>query len=150
MATELNDLHLAELHERAAEAGISGYRLLRREELIERLGSEPSEPSERPRRRGRRGGRRSTREPATRQPLPEASDSAAADESDADADTDEMVVVEAKVLDDSVDGVEEADEDLATEDVAGVLELTRQRYGFLRLEGLAPSEGDVYISAAPG
>jgi transcription termination factor Rho len=29
-----------------------------------------------------------------------------------------------------------------------VLELTRQRYGFLRLAGLAPSDGDVYISAA--
>ena len=150
MATELNDLHLAELHERAAEAGISGYRLLRREELIEQLGSEPSEQ---PRRRGRRGGRRSTREPAARAPRSEASaaeesGSAPADEPDADADTDEMVVLEAKVLDDSVDDVEEADEDLPTEDVAGVLELTRQRYGFLRLEGLAPSEGDVYISAA--
>ena len=68
----------------------------------------------------------------------EESDSAPADEPDADADTDEMVVLEAKVLDDSVDDVEEADEDLPTEDVAGVLELTRQRYGFLRLEGLAP------------
>ena len=139
--TELNDLHLADLHERAAEAGISGYRLLRREELIEQLGSEPSEPSERPRRRGRRGGRRSAREPATRRPRAEASDAAAADESDADADTDELVVRRGE----GPRRLRRAasrrrDEDLPTEDVAGVLELTRQRYGFLRLEGLAPAE----------
>ena len=136
--------------------GSPGYRLLRREELIERLGSERSEQTEQteqPRRRGRRGGRRSTRERAERAPRAESPaaeepDADAADEPDADADTDEMVVVEAKVLDDSADEVEEADEELATEGVAGVLELTRQRYGFLRLEGLAPSDGDVYISAA--
>jgi transcription termination factor Rho len=42
----------------------------------------------------------------------------------------------------------EADVDLPTEEVTGVLELTRQGYGFLRLEGLAPADGDVYISAA--
>ncbi len=29
-----------------------------------------------------------------------------------------------------------------------MLELTRQRYGFLRLTGLAPADGDVYVSAA--
>ena len=46
-ASELQELHLADLHARAAEAGIDGYRLLRREELIERLeGGESEAPSE--------------------------------------------------------------------------------------------------------
>jgi transcription termination factor Rho len=147
-ATELKDLHLADLHERAAARGVSGYRLMRREELIEALSAAPearpdaeadAESEAKPRRRRR--GRRSKPEP---EPEP---------------DTDELVVVEATVLDDSEDepvelgplGAEEGDErgdPLPTEGVRGVLELTRQRYGFLRLNGLAPSDGDVYISAA--
>jgi transcription termination factor Rho len=158
-ATELQDLHLADLHERAAAAGVSGYRLMRREQLIEALSDGPeaepepepeveyeaeaeAEPEEKPRRRRRRG-RRSRREP----------------EAEPEADTDELVVVEATVLDDSEEepvelgagDAEEGDEGgdaLPTEEVRGVLELTRQRYGFLRLTGLAPADGDVYISAA--
>ncbi len=35
--TELESKHLAELHSLAADAGVSGYRMLRREELIEKL-----------------------------------------------------------------------------------------------------------------
>jgi transcription termination factor Rho len=133
MAAELKDLHLADLHQRAAAAGISGYRLMRREELIAVLGDAPEvEP---------------------------AAEAEAREEVDEEADTDELVVVEATVLDDAEEepvelgplGPEEGDErgdPLPTEDVRGVLELTRQRYGFLRLNGLAPSDGDVYISAA--
>ena len=63
-----------------------------------------------------------------------------------------MAVVEATVLDDCREPVElepsGAPRTLPTEEVRGVLELTRQRYGFLRLAGLAPSDGDVYVSAA--
>jgi transcription termination factor Rho len=70
-----------------------------------------------------------------------------------------MVVVEATVLDDAEDepvetgpsGPEGGDErgaEAPTEPVRGVLELTRQRYGFLRVTGLAPADGDVYVSAA--
>ena len=40
MATELKALHLADLHARAAAAGIQGYRRMRREELIEILSEE--------------------------------------------------------------------------------------------------------------
>ena len=41
--TELESKHLAELHSLAADAGVSGYRMLRREELIEKLaGSKPA------------------------------------------------------------------------------------------------------------
>lgn len=77
-----------------------------------------------------------------------------------ETDTDELeVVVEATVLDDEADapveigagGPEEGDEKddpTPTDEVRGVLEMTRQRYGFLRLNGLSPDPGDVYISAA--
>jgi transcription termination factor Rho len=42
----------------------------------------------------------------------------------------------------------EPTEEAPTEGVQGILELTRQRYGFVRLDGLAPAADDVYISAA--
>lgn len=132
MAAKLNDLHLADLHQRAAAAQVSGYRKLGRDELIEVLESEQG-PS----------------------PAPD------------EADTDEVdVVVEATVLDDASkqpvalgplgaeggdeddDGDDDDDDEPPTEEVRGVLEMTRQRFGFLRLTGLAPSEGDVYVSAA--
>lgn len=71
---ELESKHIAELHTLAAEAGVSGYRMLRREELIEKLVDgkpakkaesqprqprESREPRERPprRRRERSGGK---------------------------------------------------------------------------------------------
>lgn len=41
--TELEDMHLAELHSLAADAGLERYRLLRREELIEKLVDEANE-----------------------------------------------------------------------------------------------------------
>ncbi|MCD6014456.1 MAG: transcription termination factor Rho [Solirubrobacterales bacterium] len=114
MAAELEDLHLADLHQRAATAGMSGYRKLDRDALIEALAEAPES---------------------------------------------EEVVVEATVLDDKApepvelgsEGAEGGDakgEALPTEEVRGVLELTGQRHGFLRLAGLGPSDGDVYISAA--
>jgi transcription termination factor Rho len=114
MDAALDDLHLADLHERAAASGVPGYRKLGREELIEALRTAP-DPEE--------------------------------------------VVVDATVLDDEVaepvelgpegpEGGDEAGEELPTHEIRGVLELTRQRYGFLRLAGLSPSDDDVYISAA--
>src|SRR5215218_5910571 len=39
-------------------------------------------------------------------------------------------------------------EEAETEQVRGVLDLTHRGYGFLRLRGLEPSPGDVYISAS--
>jgi transcription termination factor Rho len=162
MATDLEDLHLADLHERAAAAGISGYRLMRRDELIAALSgegdgkaepeaaAEPSAAAEpeaeaedeaKPRRR-RRSRRRRKPEAETEE------------RSESESDTDEMAVVEATVLDDAAEKPVEVEQsgapedDLPTEGVSGVLELTRQRYGFIRLSGLAPTDGDVYISAA--
>jgi transcription termination factor Rho len=55
--TELESKHLAELHSLAADAGVPGYRMLRREELIAKLleGERRAEPGRRaPRDRGRR------------------------------------------------------------------------------------------------
>lgn len=109
--------HIAELHARAAAAGVEGYRRLRREELIEALGDAP-------------------------EPEPPRAES--------EQDTDELVVVEATAFDDGAAEPLEAgaDEDQPTERVAGVLEITRQRFGFLRVAGLDPSDDDVYVSAA--
>ncbi len=108
MAADAQPLHLADLHERAAEAGISGYRKLTRAELIEALELEPGE-----------------------------------------------VEVEGAVLESAPKGAVETDgagpiedEDVPTVEVGGVLELTRQRFGFLRLGGLVAGDDDVYISAA--
>ena len=41
---ELESKHLAELHALAAEAGVSGYRMLPRAELVEKLASVAPEP----------------------------------------------------------------------------------------------------------
>src|SRR5688572_24454612 len=102
MATELDELHLADLHDRAAAAGISGYRLMRREELVAALGdadgapAAPDPPVEaeekpdaEPKTRRRRSRRRRRAEPEPKQ--------------EPEADTDEMAVVEATVLDDTAD-----------------------------------------------
>jgi transcription termination factor Rho len=108
MAADASRLHLADLHERAAEAGISGYRKLTRPELLDALGLEPGEIAA---------------EGTVIEPAPER----AVEEDDAGR---------------------EVDESTATVAVGGILELTRQRYGFLRLDGLTPGDDDVYISAA--
>lgn len=67
--TELESKHLAELHSLAADADVPRYRMLRREELIEKLsdgdGGGKSEKSEKP--RGDRPPRRDRQERAPRQ-----------------------------------------------------------------------------------
>jgi transcription termination factor Rho len=106
-ARDLSDLHLADLHERAAEQGIEGYRKLRREELIAVL-----EPDE----------------------IPAAGTLLAADQEAA--------------LETDAEGPLEPEAEEPTVEVVGILELTRQRFGFLRLNGLHPHPDDVYISAS--
>ena len=105
--SDLAQLHLADLHERAAEQGIEGYRKLSREELIAAL-----EPDE----------------------IPAEGTLIAGDQEPA-------VAVDAE-------GPREADVDEPTVEVSGILELTRQRFGFLRIAGLHPHPDDVYISAS--
>jgi transcription termination factor Rho len=130
----LSELHLADLHARAAEAGIDGYRLLPREDLIKRL--EGGGAEERPRRRrGRRGGRgRGGRE---RERLPAGGDGRREEPDGARAPRDERRDRDA----------ESAEPDVV-EEVTGILELTRQRHGFLRLGGLTSRDDDVYVSAS--
>ncbi|MGH2955266.1 MAG: hypothetical protein ACRDK9_14870 [Solirubrobacterales bacterium] len=103
----LAELHLADLHARAAELGIDGYRKLGRDDLVAAIGRQ------------------------------------------AEA---EVTVVEGRVLEPETEGVPAEDDEGAgegpTEEVSGVLELTRQRYGFVRLTGLEPGPDDVYISAS--
>lgn len=127
MSDELSQLHLADLHALAAERGIEGYRLLRREDLIARLEGGSTAPR---RRRGRRGGR-GRRE---RERLPaEGSARGGARRGAEDAE----------------DAAADADgENGATEQVTGILELTRQRHGFIRTPGLGAREDDVYVSAS--
>jgi transcription termination factor Rho len=105
--TDLTQLHLADLHERAAEQGIEGYRKLSREELIATL-----EPDDIP-----------------------------AEGAVIAADQEPAVAVDAE-------GPREPDEEEPTVEVSGILELTRQRFGFLRIAGLHPDPDDVYISAS--
>ena len=144
MAEELRDLHLADLHERAAAAGVPGYRKLSRDELVTELES------------GVGGDGAPAGDSGS-----DAGGGADAGDGSAEADTDELdaVVVEATVLEPAeepavelgLEGPEAGDEsgDLTpTEEARGVLDQTRQGYGFLRIDGLTPSARDVYISAA--
>jgi transcription termination factor Rho len=163
MAERLEDAHLADLHELAAERGVPGYRRLRREQLIAEIEArgdaeeepeveaedvdepEPDDPydEEEPDAGGA--------EPEPDDPYEE--EEPEAGEAEPEPDSDEVVVEGALVTDEAdeaveVDagGVREPDAD--TEEVDGVLELMPQRFGFLRLHGLEPSDDDVYISAS--
>jgi transcription termination factor Rho len=142
----LAELHLADLHARAAELGVEDYRRLRRSELLDAIaaregdgeepGAGPAEPLDEP-------------EPVdTREEADERTEPAARSD---EADTDEIdaVVAEGTVVD-QADDAEAADTapEGETEEVHGVLELTRQRYGFIRRAGLEPGPDDVYISAS--
>src|SRR3954462_12355523 len=82
MAERLKDLHLADLHARAAELGVPGYRMLRRDQLVaeitERDGDAAAEPQEAPEPRrggGRRGPSRRSDRSAGVSPRPSVSDS---------------------------------------------------------------------------
>jgi transcription termination factor Rho len=97
MAERLDELHLADLHARAAHLGVPRYRLLRREQLVAEISERDGETAAPP-------------EPTA---TPER------------------------------ERLEEAE----TEKVVGVLEVTPQRYGFLRLGGLEQAD-DVYVSAS--
>jgi transcription termination factor Rho len=148
MADDLSDLHLADLHARAAEAGVNGYRMLGRDELIAELESG--------------GKRKRSRWPRRKAP-----------EVDLESETDELKVVgddrdpadpeprrkrgrrggrgrggaQRERLQDG-GGQERRDnqpEHEETEEITGILEITRQRHGFISVEG---SDDDVYVSAS--
>ena len=122
MAEKLAELHLAALHELAAELGVPRFRLLRREQLVDevkaRLGA--GEPV--------------AAEPVAAEPEPEPEPES---ERRRQAEPEPEPEPEREPL-----------EEVATEEVAGALEITPQRYGFLRLRGLEAQPDDVYISAS--
>jgi transcription termination factor Rho len=105
----LADKHLSELHAEAARLGVPGYRMLRREALIEAIAEEVEDGPE-------------------LQPTDEAE---GAEEESEPAEPEERERREPE-----------------TEQVSGVLDRTYRGYGFLRLRGLEPAPGDVYISAS--
>jgi transcription termination factor Rho len=107
--SELADKHLSELHAEAARLGVPGYRMLRREALIEAIAEEVEDGPE-------------------VQPTDEAE---GAEEESEPAEPEERERREPE-----------------TEQVSGVLDRTYRGYGFLRLRGLEPAPGDVYISAS--
>src|SRR5262245_41822549 len=137
MAERLEDAHLAELHRLAAERGVPGYRRLRREQLIAEIEARGDGDAD--------GEAEDVERPEPDQPYEDEEAEAGAPEPEPDE-----VVVEGALLDDESEeaieedaaGVRESDAD--TEEVAGVLELMPQRFGFLRLHGLEPSDDDVY------
>src|SRR4051794_41303358 len=122
---ELEESPLSDLHAIASELGIEGFRLLRREKLIDAIVGENggSSEEERPKRRRSRGGRTRTR--AAEPPK----------EPDADADAEEA---EPKA--------EEDDE--AGEPRTGVLDILPNGSGFMRPQPFAHSNEDVYVSPA--
>ena len=144
-ATELDSLHLADLHALADEHGVRDYRKLPRRELIRALQESDTDELA----IVEDGGRAAK---AEEKPKPEKADKPDEAEGPDEPEDEPDAVVEGKILDPAgeevTDEPEDTDEDLPTEEVVGVLDLTRQRYGFLRLAGLAPDPGDVYISAA--
>jgi transcription termination factor Rho len=105
--SELADKHLSELHAEAARLGVPGYRMLRREALIEAIAEEVEDGPE-------------------LQP------------------TDEAEGAESE----PAEPEERERREPETEQVSGVLDRTYRGYGFLRLRGLEPAPGDVYISAS--
>jgi len=115
MAEKLAELHLAALHELAAELGVPRFRLLRREQLVAEVKA-----------------RLAAGEPAVAEPEPER----------------EPEPEPAREPEPEPEREREPLEEVATEEVTGALEITPQRYGFLRLRGLESHPDDVYISAS--
>jgi transcription termination factor Rho len=152
---ELEESPLSDLHAIASELGIEGYRLLRRENLIDAILGDSSGPSSeaadsgddsdeapRPRRRSRGGrgrgrqrsddgdgddGRESRSERPRRSRAPKA-DAAARDDAEDDSD--------------------DSDDDADAEVRGGVLDILPNGSGFMRPQPFAHSAEDVYVSPA--
>jgi transcription termination factor Rho len=129
MATrDLADKHLSELHGEAARLGVPGYRMLRRDELIEEIAARSGEPPQ------------AEEAPAEEEPAAEEESAAEEEEAAAAAEAESGEVVEAEPA--------QRRREPETEQVSGVLDRTFRGYGFLRLRGLEATPGDVYISAS--
>src|SRR3954451_281296 len=135
---ELEESPLSDLHAIASELGIEGFRLLRRDKLIDAIvgdsggngasGGDGEPEEERPRQRRSRGGRSRQRKPAAQAKA-------------AEADTDEPAPK-------SESEPEPADEDEPGEVRSGVLDILPNGSGFMRPQAFAHSSEDVYVSPA--
>ncbi len=124
MAEKLAALHLADLHARAAELGVPRFRLLRREDLAREIETRGG---------GEGAGGEAQREPAAvDEPAPTEAEPAPTEAGAGEAERQR--------------GRERLKPE-QTEEVVGVLEITPQRFGLLRLRGLDSSPDDVYVSA---
>jgi transcription termination factor Rho len=126
---ELAEKHLADLQAMAAELDVPGFRMLRRDDLIDRILE--------------RGDDAGVEEPGAGE------DAGYAEE------VDQVLVEAGKPTEERAEGEparktgpREGREEARTEPITGVLDVMPQRYGFLRLSGLEPADGDVYISAS--
>jgi transcription termination factor Rho len=120
---ELKKLHLAQLHARAAELGVSGYRRMRREELIDEIAAVD-------------GGGAATEAPP-----------AEAAEGDEGAEAAPEEAGDAGVAEGVKAGRRNRAEE-GTEPASGVLDVLPAGHGFLRMRGLEPDPEDIYISAS--
>jgi transcription termination factor Rho len=123
---ELADRHLADLHALAADAGIEGYRLLRRDELIQRLDEAGVKPPDLEKQREDAEEDDFVEEPPSKQRRSRGGRRRRGEHREEPDDA----------------------RDEPTEPVTGVLDILPQRYGFLRLSGLEAGGDDVYISAS--
>jgi transcription termination factor Rho len=134
---ELEESPLSDLHAIASELGIEGFRLLRRDKLIDAIAGDgggnggdggSKDEEERPRRTRSRGGRgRTERKPASRAkkaPEPDADVEDSEPEADADA------------------------EEETGEPRSGVLDILPNGSGFMRPQPFQHSSEDVYVSPA--
>jgi transcription termination factor Rho len=120
----VQDQHLADLHLRARQLGIRGYRMLPRDDLIDAIEEREEGSGTAPAGREEAidaGFERPHHEPEAEEAEPEPEEAEPKQEEQAEADT---------------------------EPIAGVLDRMPQGYGFLRLSGLHEAEGDVYVSAS--
>src|SRR3954447_5263601 len=130
---ELEESPLSDLHAIASELGIEGFRLLRRDKLIDAIAGDGggSGAEERPQRRRSRGGRTRQRKPA-----------ASPKDADADAESDDSEI-EAEA---DTEAEPEADSEETGEPRAGVLDILPNGSGFMRPHAFAHSGDDVYVS----
>ena len=165
---ELERSPLADLHAIAAELGIEGYRLLRRDELIDALlgqtggggksgnGGDEAKPSRSRGRsrggRGRRGGR-SAKSDGDDEP-DSAAEKGRAAEADADADADEdqapdAAAEKARAAEAEADApAADGDDEERGESRSGVLDVLPNGSGFMRPDPFRHSREDVYVSPA--
>ena len=137
---KLESQHLAELHARAAELGVPGFRRMRRDELIAEL-------------MARDDGEVASEEAKDERPAAEEADGQTDEEVEAPPDEEEDEEAEDEEPQDEGPPARKGrgkkkEEEATGEPVSGVLDVVSAGHGFLRLSGLEPDPDDVYISAS--